>query len=89
MWEDTNALSLVAASALKLVWVGGFSSMVCFDAGTLMCLQEQKKKMTYKLALDYLAKHDFSNLTQTNSDVSRLERSCAEVLLARLTKVRH
>jgi hypothetical protein len=39
MWEDTNALSLIAAAALTPVWAGGFSAMVYSDASALMCLE--------------------------------------------------
>jgi hypothetical protein len=37
MWEDANALNLIAAAAWTPVWVGGFSAMVCSNAGALMC----------------------------------------------------
>ena len=37
MWEDINVLSLITTAALTLVWVGGFSAMVCSDAGAFMC----------------------------------------------------
>jgi hypothetical protein len=44
MWEDTNALSLIAAAAPVPVLAGGFSAMVSSDAAALMCSQGQKKK---------------------------------------------
>jgi hypothetical protein len=35
MWEDTNALSLIAAAEWMPVWAGGFHAMVYSDIGAL------------------------------------------------------
>jgi hypothetical protein len=44
MWEDTDVLSLIAAAAWMLVWVGRFSAIVCSNAGALMCTRVKEKK---------------------------------------------